>query len=112
MGSVSGDFQTSRSKAVARGETGTGAETASAGKIYRIAVAEVVEKAMTKRPEWILKSESFTTTSALAREIDAWLEFSACKLIVRLQSEREREELENELEGRKPMGRVRVEVVP
>jgi hypothetical protein len=96
---------------MARSETGTDAGT-GAPQFPRRLLAEVVEKAMTKRPEWILKSESFTTTSALAREIDAWLEFSACKLIVRLRSEREREELENEMESRKPMGRVKVEVVP
>ena len=66
---------------------------------------------MTKRPEWILNSSSFTSTSALAREINAWLEFSACKLVVKVRTLAEVEELENEMENFRTMGRVKVEVV-
>jgi hypothetical protein len=60
------------------------------------------------RPEWTLDSSSFTTTSALAREILAWLEFSNAHLIVRVHTGREIEELRNELENCKTMGRVTV----
>ena len=63
-----------------------------------------------KRPEWILESSSFTRISALASEIEAWLRFSNCKLIVRLRSEAEAEELESELEDWRTMGRVKVEI--
>lgn len=62
------------------------------------------------RPEFTLEATSFTSTSALAREILAWLEFSDCKLIVRC-TEREQEELTGELEDCKTMGRVNVELV-
>lgn len=65
-----------------------------------------------KRPEWILDRTSFTTTGALAREILAWLEFSDCKLIVQVYTGRQQEELFNELEDCKTMGRVKVELVP
>lgn len=64
------------------------------------------------RPLWILESSSFTCISALIAEIEAWLRFSDCKLIVRVQSEREQEELFNELESWRTLGRVKVEVVP
>jgi hypothetical protein len=66
---------------------------------------------MAKRPEWILESSSFTRISALASEIEAWLKFSDCKLIVRLRSEEEFEQLENELESCRTLGRVKVERV-
>lgn len=63
-----------------------------------------------KRPEWILESASFTRISALASEIEAWLKFSDCKLIVKLRTEREREELESEMENFRTLGRVEIEV--
>ena len=63
-----------------------------------------------KRPEWILESASFTRISALASEIEAWLRFSNCKLIIRLRSAAELEELESELEDWRVMGRVKVEI--
>lgn len=62
------------------------------------------------RPEFTLEATSFTSTSALAREILAWLEFSPCKLTVRC-TERQQEELYAELEDVKTMGRVKVEIV-
>jgi hypothetical protein len=63
-----------------------------------------------KRPEWILESSSFTRISALASEIEAWLKFSDCKLIVRLRSDEEFEQLESELGEWHTMGRVVVQV--
>ena len=59
-----------------------------------------------KRPEYILERSSFTSTGALAREIMAWLEFSACKIIVHVHNGRQEEELYNEMEAIKTMGRV------
>lgn len=62
-----------------------------------------------KRPEYILDRSSFTSTGALAREVMAWLEFSDCKIIVHVHHGRHEEELYNEMEAVKTMGRVRVE---
>lgn len=62
------------------------------------------------RPEWILDSSSFTSTSALAREIGAWLEFSDAKIIVKLHSMGQVEELENEMESVRTLSRVKVEL--
>jgi hypothetical protein len=59
-----------------------------------------------KRPEYILDRDSFTSTGALAREIMAWLEFSPCKIIVYVHTGRQEEELFNEMEVVKTMGRV------
>jgi len=63
------------------------------------------------RPEYILDRSSFTSTGALAREIMAWLEFSECKIIVRVHRGRQLEELYGELEGVRSLGRVKVENV-
>ncbi len=59
-------------------------------------------------PQWILESSSFTSTSALAREIQAWLEFSDAQLEVRVRSDRELEELAGELADAKSLERVKV----
>ncbi len=64
-----------------------------------------------KRPEYILDRSSFTTTGALAREIMAWLEFSPCKIIVHVHSERQQEELLSEMEAITTFGRVKVEII-
>lgn len=64
-----------------------------------------------KRPEYVLTRSSFTSTGALAREIMAWLEFSNCKITVIVHNGRQQEELYNEMECIKTMGRVRVEMV-
>ena len=66
---------------------------------------------MPKRPEWILESSSFTRISALASEIEAWLKFSDAKLIVRVRSDEELEQLESELENFRTLSRVIVERV-
>jgi hypothetical protein len=63
-----------------------------------------------KRPEWILESSSFTRISALASEIEAWLRFSNCKLIVKLRDQNELEQLESELENFRTMNRVEVTI--
>ena len=65
-----------------------------------------------KRPEYTLDRTSFTTTGALAREVMAWLEFSACKITVHVHNDRQQEEIFNELECIKTMGRVVVKMVP
>jgi hypothetical protein len=62
------------------------------------------------RPEFKLEAWHFTSTSALAREILALLEVTDYKLIVQVTPP-QREQLENELESCKTMGRVKVEVV-
>lgn len=62
-----------------------------------------------KREELKLESWRFTSTSALAREIVALLENSDYKLIVHVSQE-QIEQLYNELESCKTLGRVRVEV--
>lgn len=64
-----------------------------------------------KRPEYILDRDSFTSTGALAREIMAWLEFSACKIEVHVHNGRQEEELYNEMGDYKTMGRVVVKKV-
>jgi hypothetical protein len=64
-----------------------------------------------KRPEYILDRTSFTSTGALAREIIAWLEFSQCKITVLVHNGRQEEELYNEMEAVKTMGRVKVEKI-
>jgi hypothetical protein len=64
-----------------------------------------------KRPEYILERSSFTSNGALAREIQALLEFSQCNLIVHVYSSRQQEELFSELECLRTMGRVRVELI-
>ena len=61
-----------------------------------------------KREEWTLESSHFTTVSALVREISAWLEFSDCKLIVRVEP-KQIEQLQVEIEGWRTLGRVKVE---
>ncbi len=63
----------------------------------------------TKPSRLTIDCASFTTVSALAREIVAWLEFSDCKLTVKLHSEREHEELSNELENCRTLGRAKLE---
>src|ERR1700690_2770090 len=73
------------------------------------AVAKRAQIAEKKRQEYILEADSFTSTSALGREILAWLEFSNCKLIVRC-SANQFEELSSELEDCKALGRVKVEI--
>jgi hypothetical protein len=45
----------------------------------------------------------------MAREIEAWLKFSECRLTVVVKSKRQKEELFNFLEGYKTKGRVKVE---
>lgn len=64
-----------------------------------------------KRPEYILDRTSFTSTGAFAREIMAWLEFSNCKIIAHVHNGRQEEELYNEMEAIKTMGRVVVEKI-
>lgn len=64
-----------------------------------------------KRPEYILERSSFTSTCALAREVQAWLELSPCKIIVHVYTERQQEELFSELECLRTMGRVKVDMV-
>jgi hypothetical protein len=64
-----------------------------------------------KRPEYTLDRSSFTTTGALAREVQAWMEFSPCKIIVMVHNDRQQEEIFNELECVKTMGRVVVKKV-
>jgi hypothetical protein len=64
-----------------------------------------------KRPEWILERSSFTSNGALAREVEAWLQFSECKIIVHVYSDRQQEEIFNELECLRTMGRVKVEMI-
>lgn len=63
-----------------------------------------------KREELTLESWRFTSTSALAREITALLEFSDYKLVIEV-SPSEKEMLDNELENVRALGRVKVEVV-
>ena len=65
-----------------------------------------------KRPEYTLNRSSFTTTGALAREVQAWMEFSECKIIVLVHNPRQQGELFNELECVKTMGRVAVRMEP
>jgi hypothetical protein len=60
------------------------------------------------RPEWVLEAASFTSTSALVREIEAWLEFSNAKLTVVVTRPKQKEEIFNLLEGWKTFGRVLV----
>jgi hypothetical protein len=62
------------------------------------------------RPEWILESTSFTTVSALVREIEAWLAFSDCKLIIRVLPA-QFEELRAEMENWRTIGRIRLETM-
>jgi hypothetical protein len=62
-----------------------------------------------KRPEWILESSSFTRISALASEIEAWLRFSDCKLIVKVRTLAEYDQLATELESTRTWGRVKIE---
>jgi hypothetical protein len=64
-----------------------------------------------KRPEYILDRASFTSTGALAREVQAWMEFSPCKIIVQVHNARQQKEIFSELECLKTMGRVKVEMV-
>ena len=64
-----------------------------------------------KRPEWILESSSFTRISALASEIEAWLRFSDCKLIVKVRTLAEYDQLATELESTRTWGRVKIELV-
>lgn len=55
----------------------------------------------------VLESWRFTSTSALAREIIALLENSSYKLEIMAKPD-EMERLNNELDGAKTMGRVKV----
>ena len=60
------------------------------------------------REELVLESFRFTTTSALAREIVALLENSTYKLCIVVKTPREFEELTNELENARTLGRVKL----
>jgi hypothetical protein len=62
-----------------------------------------------KREELTLESWRFTSTSALAREVVALLEASDYKLVIAV-SPSEKEMLDNELEGVRALGRVKVEI--
>lgn len=63
---------------------------------------------MSKRPQWILQRSSFTSCAALAREIEAWLEFSDAKIIIMLRTLADADELSVEMDGVKTLGRIRV----
>ena len=62
-----------------------------------------------KRPEYTIDRVNFTSTGAFAREIMAWLEFSEVKVIAIVRNGRQEEELYNEMEAIRTMGRVKVE---
>jgi hypothetical protein len=59
-----------------------------------------------KRPEFLIDRASFTNTGAFAREIMALLEYTDLKLIAVVHNGRQEEELYNEMEAFKTMGRV------
>jgi len=61
-----------------------------------------------KRPEYTIDRVNFTSTGAFAREIMAWLEFSEVKVIAIVRNGRQEEELYNEMEAIRTMGRVKV----
>ena len=65
---------------------------------------------MERRPEFRLQGWHFTSTAALAREIEALLLVTDYKLIVEVTPS-ELERLEYEMENVKTMGRVKIEKV-